>query len=217
MPFQKRESLCALSRGLFLGYLSSKTATRAPFAPHIARAPAPPPPATRPGRAAQRLGVVGGVLAHSPDPPPTLRPPSYGQAEAASVERCVFDLRASCRENESDTTMLSTRFPGPHLEYNALATWRVKITAAGPAISHFATHPQQARSRRAAPEQVLRQSREGERPLLRTIGPRHPGRRRRRPNGRLGRFPPRLGYTLSRRSSGAPPHRAPPRSLCTAR
>ena len=99
----------------------------------------------------------------------------------------------------------------------AHALWREKVIAAGPAISHFATHPQQARSRRAAPEQVLRQSREGERPLLRTIGPRHPGRRRRRPNGRLGRFPPRLGYTLSRRSSGAPPHRAPPRSLCTAR
>uniref|UniRef100_A0A0D3IUL3 Uncharacterized protein n=1 Tax=Emiliania huxleyi (strain CCMP1516) TaxID=280463 RepID=A0A0D3IUL3_EMIH1 len=61
----------------------------------------------------------------------------------------------------------------------------------------------EARYRRAAPAQVLRPPREGERPLLRTIGPRHPERRRRRPNGRLGRFPPRLGYTLSRRSSGA--------------
>ena len=99
----------------------------------------------------------------------------------------------------------------------AHALWREKVIAAGPAISHFATHPQQARSRRAAAAQVLRPPREGERPLLRTIGPRHPGRRRRRPNGRLGRFPPRLGYTLSRRSSGAPPHRAPPPSLCTAR
>ena len=79
------------------------------------------------------------------------------------------------------------------------------------------TSPPQARSRRAAAAQVLRPPREGERPLLRTIGPRHPGRRRRRPNGRLGRLPPRLGYTLPRRSTGAPPHRAPPRSLCTAR
>ena len=103
--------------------------------PHLRRAPAPPPPATRPGRAAQRLGVVGGVLAHSPDPPPTLRPPSYGQAEAASVERCVFDLRASCRENESGDPLFATRVPGPHLEHNALATWRVKIIAASPTVT----------------------------------------------------------------------------------
>ena len=128
-------TLCALSRGLFLGYLSSKTATRAPFAPPIARAPAPPPPATRPGRAAQRLGVVGGVLAHSPDPPPTLRPPSYGQAEAASVERCVFDLRASCRENESGDPLFATRVPGPHLEHNALATWREDVAIAPPTVT----------------------------------------------------------------------------------
>jgi len=128
-------TLCALSRGSFLGYLSSKTQRAPRFAPPIARAPAPPPPATRPGRAAQRLGVVGGVLAHSPDPPPTLRPPSYGQAEAASVERCVFDLRASCRENESGDPLFATRVPGPHLEHNALATWREDVAIAPPTVT----------------------------------------------------------------------------------
>ena len=43
----------------------------------------------------------------------------------------------------------------------AHALWREKVIAAGPAISHFATHPQQARSRRAAAAQVLRPPREG--------------------------------------------------------
>ena len=68
----------------------------------------------------------------------------------------------------------------------AHAKAREKLIAAAAATSHFAPHPQQAPSRRAAPEQDLRQPREGERPLLRTIGPRHPGRRRRRPNAGSG-------------------------------
>ena len=206
-------SLCALSRGIFLGYLSSKTMSSARSQPARAAPWALPAAARRP-----RAGCPG-------ERPPPLAPPrplpahgrrasprsraSHGNAHAA------FHARSLANESGDPIFRAAEVCLRPLPKAHAKPREDVAVFAA--AISHEAPHPQQARSRRAAAAQVLRPPREGERPLLRTIGPRHPGRRRRRPNGRLGRFPPRLGYTLSRRSSGAPPHRAPPRSLCTAR
>ena len=87
---------------------------------------------------------------------------------------------------ESDDPIFRVAEVCLHPVPKAHAKAREKLIAAAAATSHFAPHPQQARSRRAAPEQVLRPPREGERPLLRTIGPRHPGRRRRRPNAGSG-------------------------------
>ena len=150
-----------------MGYLSSKRCQAPARSQHAPRPWALPAAARRP-----RAGCPG-------ERPPPLAPqhplPAHGRRASprsrASRRFAHAAVYPRSLANESGDPIFRAAEVCLHPMPKAHAQWREKVASAAAVISHFAPHPQQARSQRAAPEQVLRQSREGERPLLRTIGP----------------------------------------------